>query len=221
SNIIKDKNAVVCNYEDTAPGIKPAPFLGSPYYSNVMPGLALESLYSYPIGYYADYNISRNLFYGAYSLQGSKENELLKVAENETDTDDGACVLFYCQDDRSVLLLQRSGSVNEPHSWGLPGGHLQKNEFPAEGAARELYEELGFIPEPKDIKSSYLIEKDDKDKCFIFVVSINKETKEKWDEKINLNNEHEDYKWFKTSDLPDKLHPVAEFILLNSANIQE
>src|SRR5690606_27473128 len=38
SDIIKHKEAVVCNYGDTAPGIGPTPFLGSPFYSRVMSG---------------------------------------------------------------------------------------------------------------------------------------------------------------------------------------
>src|SRR5690606_18455105 len=125
SDIIKDKEAVVCNYGDTAPGIGPTPFLGSPFYSRVMSGIALDGLYSYPIGYYADYNISRNLFYGNYSLQGAANPELKKISKNDFDTANGACVLFYCPDDNEVLLLKRSESVNDPGTWGLPGGHLK------------------------------------------------------------------------------------------------
>ena len=221
SNIVKDKDAVVCNYEDTAPGVGPAPFLGSPFYSRVMSGIALDGLYSYPIGYYADYNISRNLFYGTYSIQGSADSEIKKLSANNIDTADSACVLFYCPDDESVFLMRRSGKVNDPNTWGLPGGHLEKGEFPAQGAARELYEELGFVPPPEDIISSGHTEMDGKGKCVIFVAAIKKEAKENWEEKIKLNWEHEDCKWFKTSDIPDNLHPVADFILLNSANIEE
>jgi len=219
SNVVKEKDAVVCNYEDAAPGIGPTPFLGSPFYSRVMSGIALDGLYSYPIGYYADYNISRNLFYGNMSLQGSANPELKKLSKNNIDTANGACVLFYCPDKAEVFLLRRSSKVSDPNTWGLPGGHLQKGEFPAQGAARELYEELGFVPSPQDIISSGQTEMDGKGKCVVFVTAIRREAREEWDEKIKLNWEHEDYKWFKTSDIPDNLHPVAEFILLNSANI--
>ncbi len=220
SDVVKSHDAVVCNYEDSAPGVGNAPFTGAPFYSKVMQGMGLEGLTSYPIGYYADYNISRNSFYGEYSIQGSDKSVLKKVANN-IDTANGACVLFYCPDDKSILLLKRSSEVNEPGTWGLPGGHLQKGEFPAQGAIRELYEELGFVPSPDDIISSGHIEMSGTGKCVIFVTAITGSAKKDWDEKIKLNWEHEDYKWFETSNIPNNLHPVAEFVLTDSANIEE
>jgi len=77
---------VECNFGDTAPTQKQeGTLLGSPFYSQHFAGIGLDGLYSYPLGFYADYNISRNTYYGIYSLQGSEENkkELYKLA-NET-----------------------------------------------------------------------------------------------------------------------------------------
>lgn len=221
ANTVEGKGAVVCSYNDTAPGVPPAPLLGSPFYSRVMSGIALDGLYTYPIGYYADYNISRNLFYGIYSIQASKDSELLKVARNATDTPNGACVLFYCPDDSTVLLMKRSAKVNDGGTWGLPGGHLQKGEFPEEGAARELYEEIGFVPEPSDIVSTGHVEMNKGSSCVIFVAAVTAEAKEKWEDKFKINWEHDGYKWFKTSEIPENLHPVADYILGDSANIEE
>ena len=222
ASIMDNQGAVDCNYSDTAPGVKGAPILGSPFYSRVMSGVGLDGLYSVPLGYYADFNISRNLYYGIYSIQANANPELVKVArEAAKDTAKGACILFYCPDDSSVLLLKRSSKVNDGNTWGLPGGHIEKGEMPAQAAARELYEEMGFLPEPKDVMSSGHVEFEGKDVCVIFVTAINKEAKDNWEDKIKLNWEHDGYEWFKTSDIPDKLHPVAEFILKDSANIQE
>jgi len=82
ANLFPEKEAVDCDHGDTAAGeSSKGSLLGSPFYSHVFSGVGLDGLYSYPLGFYADSNISRNLFYGIYSLQGgySKE-ELVKLA---------------------------------------------------------------------------------------------------------------------------------------------
>lgn len=84
AHIFDKKEAVECNYEDTAPGEgQKGALLGAPFYDQIFAGVGLNGLFSYPIGYYADYNISRNLYYGIFSLQGSDERtrELIKYAK--------------------------------------------------------------------------------------------------------------------------------------------
>jgi hypothetical protein len=76
SSVFEKKEAVECNFEDSAPGESAsAGLLAAPFYSQIFSGIGLNGLYSYPIGYYADYNISRNLYYGVFSLQGSSRFE--------------------------------------------------------------------------------------------------------------------------------------------------
>lgn len=67
---ILDKNgAVECNHDDTAPGQGPAqPLLPAPYYSKMFNNV-ITGLTTYPAGYLADYNVSRNAYFGIYSLQ--------------------------------------------------------------------------------------------------------------------------------------------------------
>jgi hypothetical protein len=86
--IMDNKEAVECNFEDTAPGVPAANLVGAPFYSQVFTGSGGSGLYSYPVGYYADYNTSRNLFFGMYSLQGSEEkNERIrKIADEFADS---------------------------------------------------------------------------------------------------------------------------------------
>jgi hypothetical protein len=78
---------VECNFGDTAAGIdEKNVLLGSPFYSKIFSGIGLDGMYSYPLGFYADKNISRNLFYGIYSIQGSNKYELIKKAIDVIDT---------------------------------------------------------------------------------------------------------------------------------------
>jgi 8-oxo-dGTP diphosphatase len=46
-----------------------------------------------------------------------------------------------------LLLLRQP----RHHGWGLPAGLLKKNEHPAVGAARELFEESGVRVDPDDL----------------------------------------------------------------------
>ena len=82
AKIFKDQEASECNYYDTAPGQdQKAALLAAPFYSQIFSGVGLNGMYSYPIGYYADYNISRNLFFGIFSLQGSEmRRKFTKIA---------------------------------------------------------------------------------------------------------------------------------------------
>jgi hypothetical protein len=83
--IFQDKEAVECNWTSNAPGVSQESALqASPFYSKVYNNVAYDGLYSYPLGWYADNNISRNLFYGIYSIHGSEDLEFIdKTGEEE------------------------------------------------------------------------------------------------------------------------------------------
>jgi len=57
-------------------------------------------------------------------------------------------------DRRGWLLLQERDEfpVIDPEKWGPPGGHLEPDEDPAEGAARELLEETGVRVDPAELR---------------------------------------------------------------------
>ena len=44
------------------------------------------------------------------------------------------------------LLTLRSRSVDEPATWGIPGGAIRAGESPEAAARRELSEEIGRVP---------------------------------------------------------------------------
>lgn len=88
--IFKEHNSVECNFGSNAPGVHNNDgLMGSPFYSKVYDNIAYDGLYSYPLGWYGDSNISRNLYYGAYSIQGSAETNIRKQASN-SDIKDAA-----------------------------------------------------------------------------------------------------------------------------------
>lgn len=59
--------------------------------------------------------------------------------------DQGAGVLPLAKSTGRILLSLRSPYVNEPNTWGIVGGAIDKNENPKTAALRELQEELGNI----------------------------------------------------------------------------
>jgi len=82
-HILEHNDAVECNHDDTAPGQGPAqPLMPSPYYSKMFNGI-ITGLTTYPAGYMSDFNVSRNLYFGTYSLQGSERRDLLRMAAEE------------------------------------------------------------------------------------------------------------------------------------------
>lgn len=83
--IFNAKEKVNCNYGDTAEGMEQRMVpLTAPFYSNVFSGTGLNNLMSIPWGFaYHTPNVT-NLYYGAYSLQGSdkeKLKDLIRLAD--------------------------------------------------------------------------------------------------------------------------------------------
>jgi hypothetical protein len=82
-HILEHNDAVECNHGDTAPGEGPAqPLMPAPYYSKMFNGI-ITGLTTYPAGYMSDFNVSRNLYFGTYSLQGAERRDLFKMAAEE------------------------------------------------------------------------------------------------------------------------------------------
>jgi len=83
--VLSEHNKVDCDFGDTGEGQSGAPFVGSPLYPQTFMGIGLDGLYGYPLGFYADNNESRNLFFGLFSFLGYKTtDEIIKLA-NEYD----------------------------------------------------------------------------------------------------------------------------------------
>jgi hypothetical protein len=80
--VLKEHGKVDCDFGDTAAGKKTPALKGSPLYPQTFHGIGLDGLYGYPLGFYADNNESRNLFFGLFSLLGfSTVEELIKLGD--------------------------------------------------------------------------------------------------------------------------------------------
>ena len=59
-----------------------------------------------------------------------------------------------------LLILKRSATSKEPHTWTVPSGKIESGESLLEGAQRELFEETGividFSPHAKLLGSLYI-----------------------------------------------------------------
>ena len=85
SMLFPQKDGVDCSWGDTAAGLGKGPDLqGQPAYSQMYSGIGMQGINSFPLGFLSDMNISRNLYMGLYSLQGSpaRKIELLKLAND-------------------------------------------------------------------------------------------------------------------------------------------
>lgn len=62
----------------------------------------------------------------------------------------GAAGIFFRhvpqQGEHEYLLQLRSGAVDYPHTWGIPGGAIRPGETPEVTAKREAEEEIGPLP---------------------------------------------------------------------------
>lgn len=98
--------------------------------------------------------------------------------------------------DRILLVKIGYGSCN----WTLPGGHLEKNESPYEGVAREVLEETGYIVDVENLISVYSSpEKDD----IVLLFKVKAKGQTAWEP----NNEITKIDFFRRDSLPSQIHP--------------
>lgn len=94
-----------------------------------------------------------------------------------------------------VLLLKRSPTApTAPDVWGLPGGHIEPGETPAQAAVRELKEETGYSVTGLADAVAQLGD------VAVYRADVPSFTPV-------LNDEHTAYVWADPSALPDPLHP--------------
>ena len=110
----------------------------------------------------------------------------------------GAGGVFYAKDTDRFLLPFRSEHVNEPHTWGVWGGALDKNESPEEAIHKEILEETGYTGIYK-ILPLFVYTKGDF-KYHNYLITIASEFKP------ILNWETERYGWFHLGEFPHPLH---------------
>ncbi len=135
---------------------------------------------------------------------------------HETEGDDsrfwgnrGAGILLIARDTGNLLLVLRSRYVNEPGTWGIPGGKIDDDdESPNHAAKREAREELGYSGRIKLMPAHVFKAGQFRFHNFIGVVPKEFEPSLDW--------ENDDAGWFSIDDLPSPLHFGIQSLLSNS-----
>lgn len=83
----------------------------------------------------------------------------MKLTEMMRQPTEAAGVLPICRATNRMCFLWRSPDTEMGNVWGLPGGSIDQNETPAEGALREMREETGYQG-PVKLVPSYIYESD-------------------------------------------------------------
>ena len=110
-------------------------------------------------------------------------------------------VLFLALDTGRCLLQLRNSNKKHKHTWGFFGGILEKTETPYQAIQRELFEEIGFVPELQ--KLNPLDTYQSRDRGFMyhsFVYVVEQEFQP------TLNAESAGYAWVNIGVWPKPLH---------------
>jgi 8-oxo-dGTP pyrophosphatase MutT (NUDIX family) len=110
--------------------------------------------------------------------------------------------------DENILILKRSDTDDwMPGHYGLPGGKLEQGEDLLQGACRECKEETSLDIFPQEL---VFLPKCSIENSHAFFLTT------KYNGKVKLDFEHDDYKWINPKNLsnykivPDLLSIVAE-----------
>jgi 8-oxo-dGTP diphosphatase len=119
----------------------------------------------------------------------------------------GVKTVVRCTESGKFLLMRRSSDKDEyPGFWEFPGGGLEENEEPREGALRELREETGLRGEIVD-SGSFEWHSDHTGRdilSYSFLVEVEKE-------EIELSREHSEHEWLEIEEIFEKEHfPLIE-----------
>jgi 8-oxo-dGTP pyrophosphatase MutT (NUDIX family) len=140
-------------------------------------------------------------------------NEWREFMTKRNKREVGSCVIVDNKD--RVLILKRSATDDwKPGWWDLPGGHLDGEELPIEGAVREAHEETGLTIrnlQKVDMKPMGRIVK------YFFVTRD-------YDGSVSLEpnpktgiTEHDEYKWVTIEELADFRNSLVPINIVRKA----
>lgn len=104
--------------------------------------------------------------------------------------------------DGKLLLGLRKNCYGEG-TWALPGGHLEIGEDMKKGAARELFEETGIVPE--NIEFANIVNNPAKDGRSHYVQVGFLVNKFKGEPELKEPNRCGEWRWFETGNLPKEI----------------
>jgi len=107
----------------------------------------------------------------------------------------------YLEVEGKLLLLQCAPGKTEVGKWGVPAGKLEKEEHPANGAKRELFEETAIsLEHPEQLKplgTLYVCRPDFQYIYHLFKVDID------YFPEVRLSEEHTNYHWATRKELEE------------------
>jgi 8-oxo-dGTP pyrophosphatase MutT (NUDIX family) len=112
----------------------------------------------------------------------------------------GAGILVVACDTGRILMLKRSEQVNEPGTWGFPGGKIDPRENARTAASRELGEETGYDG-PLIVSAEPIFVFEEPNFKFMTYMGRVEEEFDPW-----LNWESDDAKWVQLGRWPRPLH---------------
>jgi len=123
--------------------------------------------------------------------------------------------IFLAQDTGLILLPRRSGSVEQPHTWGTWGGAVEEGEAPASAAEREAREESGYTGPMKLTPLNVFRKGTFSYHNFLALVPKQFEPNLRADEA----RETEDAAWVKFGDWPSPLHFGLADLIRHSGDV--
>ena len=131
------------------------------------------------------------------------------------DIKKGIGAIILAKDTGRIMLNLRSEYTSKPKTWSFWGGMVESNEQIFEGLSRELFEELGKIPNVKKVYPLDLFFSEDKKfNYYTVIIIVEKEFIPE------LNKESNGYAWCDIGTWPKPLHEGAKK-LLNNKNIKK
>jgi 8-oxo-dGTP pyrophosphatase MutT (NUDIX family) len=116
----------------------------------------------------------------------------------------GAAILVVDAENR-LLLMKRSDSG----CWGPPGGSTEPGERVEEAAKREALEETGLEIDTMDLfgvfsgPELYYVYPNGDEVYNVTIVYLSRD----WRGEVALNDEHTEFRWFASADIPENLSP--------------
>jgi len=113
----------------------------------------------------------------------------------------GAGGIFYCRNTKRFLFLLRNDKKYK-NRWGFAGGKVENDETTINGLKREIFEEVGHLPDIEKIIPIELFTSEDGHFFYhTFILIIDKEFIPV------LNGEHCGFAWVTMAGWPGPLHP--------------
>jgi ADP-ribose pyrophosphatase YjhB (NUDIX family) len=125
----------------------------------------------------------------------------------------GVLICIFNKDFSKILLVKRNQEKrNKNKDWGFVGGRVELGEKLVDACIRESREEIGIRFSPENLKLIEIKETPYLTQMFHAIHFIYATVLDE-NEKITLNEESDEYKWFKLKKLPQQTIDSKEHII--------